>query len=116
MSEVFTYVFSCSTCGKSFKQLKTKMYQKVHRANKICQTCKKKSIVWVIDNGGEEGKRCKDCKSFCPWNPKEDGWGTCSKGHVLLEEKEYAEDGQVYGLVYFEDICPDFENHDQEDT
>lgn len=112
MPEVFTYVFNCVKCNTQFKELKIHQYKKVHK-NKICPGCKKKGDGnWVKDNEGEEGRRCGDCKHFAAMKEHGECWGNCLLGHKLENEADYAVDGEVFELVYFEDVCPDFDKED----
>lgn len=104
---MYIYKFICSApaCGREFKEERDTPYLR-KPVRKLCKYCSKGAkAAWVEDQGGFASGGCGTCIHFVEAHH---GWGTCGLGHENELESEYTV-GEVYGLVYEEDVCPDRE-------
>jgi hypothetical protein len=109
--EMFINSLICSVCDKDFQELSERQLVYKRRA---CPECRLKERGIVIDQGGfhTEDRRCSLCKhysvDFKKWRTA--SWGECGLGYSNPCEDEYSKDGVKYGLVYFLDVCDDFDS------
>jgi DNA-directed RNA polymerase subunit RPC12/RpoP len=110
----YSYKIECTECGKNFTEFRTEVK---NGRRKRCPSCK--SVGSPVRTDGEAGKQCGDCVNFKPYSDKltrSQWWGTCSLGNVSPEESDMSLDGEEYGLVYFEEVCPSFAKAQESDS
>jgi hypothetical protein len=106
---MFLYKMECPSCSKSFVESRENPYVKQRRV-KVCEECRVSRSSKVVDQGGFPGIGCGACMHFLELR---NGWGQCALGHYNPNEEDYAVGGEVYRLVYIEDICNDREVHEE---
>ena len=88
----------CPECGKQYTMLRLEPFKKQRK--RVCNECrenKKKVLVCK----GTKTKKCGLCKNY---KDKSKWWSSCSLGYKADDYEE-----EPLGLVYYEDVCNDFE-------
>jgi len=108
--QFYSHKNECIECGKSFTEFRSSSSPPRRKKCPSCNSNKRKGKVFSLE--GEEGRRCKDCVNFKKWSGvklSEPYYGRCGLGYTPDDEDEFALNGELYGLVYIEDVCDDFQ-------
>jgi hypothetical protein len=105
----------CSMCGIQFFTIGCSPNTRSHR--RVCGSCHYKISLEKagevvkdavqVKNLNSDSEACSNCKFYNKKIPKQ-FWAPCLKGKIS-DQQEVADGGKP-GLVYFLDVCGDFDN------